>query len=280
MRSSVLAVFAALLLASSALPQTVPSPSFEVASIKPAAPDARGMFIRPGPGGGVSITNMSLKDLIGFAWSVQPFQITGGPPWLDKLRFDIVAKSDSPIAPTQMNAMLQGLLKDRFQLVVTQEKKESSIYAIVLARKDGKLGPQLTETTEASCLAFDPKNPPPPPAPGSPRPNYCGNIGTNGRSLNAYARQIGDLAPLLSRLLGRTVIDKTGLTGKYDILLNWTPDDNQSLAAAPPGPNAPNDAAGASIFTAFQEQLGLKLEGQKGPVEMIVVQSVDKPSEN
>jgi uncharacterized protein (TIGR03435 family) len=168
MRSSVLAVFAVLVLASSALPQTAPSHSFEVASIKPAAPDARGMFIQPGPGGGVRITNMSLKDLIGFAWSVQPFQITGGPSWLDKQRFDIVAKADSPVAPTQMNAMLQGLLKDRFHLVVTQEKKESSVYAIVLARKDGKLGPQLTETTESSCTAFDPKNPP-----GSTRPRQC-----------------------------------------------------------------------------------------------------------
>lgn len=279
MRSSVLSVFAMLVLASSALPQTAASPSFEVASIKPSAPDARGVFIQPGPGGGIRITNMSLKDMIGFAWSVQPFQITGGPSWLDNLRFDIVAKPDAPTSPTQMNAMLQALLKNRFNLVVTQEKKESSIYVLVLARKDGKLGPKLTETTETSCMAFDPKNPPAPPAPGSPRPSYCGNIGTNGRSLSAYGRQISDLAPLLSRLLGRTVIDKTGLTGKYDIQLNWTPDDNQSLAV-PPGQTAPTDAASASIFTAFQEQLGLKLEGQKGPVEMIVVQSADKPSEN
>ena len=276
MRSSIVVASAIVIISASAIAQT---PSFEVASIKPAAPDARGMFISPGPGGGVRITNMTLKEMIVLAWRVQPFQVTGGPSWLDTLHFDVVAKPESPVPQDQMPVMLQALLKDRFHLVVTQEMKELPIYAMVLARKDGKLGPGLTETTESSCTQFDPKNPPRPQSTGGPAPKFCGNMGTNGRSMNAYARSVGDMAPLLSRLLGRSVVDKTGLTGKYDIQLNWAPDENQSLAPAPAG-QSPVDSTAASIFTAFQEQLGLKLESQKGPVEVVVVLSVDKPSEN
>src|SRR5579863_3001365 len=133
-----------LLSAAMAQAQQSPALAFEVATIKPAAPDARGRFISPGPGGGIRITNMTLKDMTEFAWNLQPFQLSGGPAWLDSVHYDVVAEPEAkPGAkgranPDEMRLMLQSLLKDRFQLRTHQETKELPIYALVLARKDGK----------------------------------------------------------------------------------------------------------------------------------------------
>src|SRR5271169_2652300 len=104
-------------------PDSPPGPAFEVASIKPSAPDARGMFIRPGPGGGVSITNMTLKEMIVIAWRVQPFQISGGPPWLDSLHYDVIAKPEAKPKQGEISLMLQSLLQERFQLTLRHETK-------------------------------------------------------------------------------------------------------------------------------------------------------------
>src|SRR5215467_5171170 len=124
---------------------------FEVASIKPAAPGALGMFIRPDPGGGVTITNMTLKEMIVHAWRVQPFQISGGPAWLDSVHYDVIAKPETRTTPLEIPVMLQALLKDRFQLAIRRQTRELPIYALVLARKDGKLAPGMKESKEGSC---------------------------------------------------------------------------------------------------------------------------------
>jgi uncharacterized protein (TIGR03435 family) len=116
---------------------------FEVASIKPAAPDEHRMFIGPGPGGGISVTNMTLKQMIHRAWRIMPFQISGGPAWIDSTRYNVVAKPEKKPAPEETTRMLQALLKDRFQLVIHSETKEMPVYVLVLARKDGKLGEHL-----------------------------------------------------------------------------------------------------------------------------------------
>ncbi len=237
--------------------------------------------IRPGPGGGVTITNMTLKELIVLAWRIQPFQISGGPAWLDSVHYDIVAKPEAKPKQSEIPQMLQALLKDRFQLVVRQDTKELPIYALVVARKDGKLGPRLTQSKEGGCTAFDPSKPPAPPEPGKPPTMGCGGMMMGIRQLTAASIPVSNLTPMLSRLLGRTVVDKTGLTGNFDISMEWAPDDAQALQL-PPGapPVPPSDTSGPSIFTAFQEQLGLKLESQKGPVEMLVIERAEKPSEN
>lgn len=249
---------------------------FEVASIRPAAPDARGTFIRPGPGGGISLVNMTLKDMILIAWRVQPFQISGGPSWLDSARYDVTAK---PEAPANLNPMLQSLLQDRFQLAFHRETKELPIYALVLARKQGKLGPGLTESD--SCTPPDPTKPAPRPKLGEPATLGCGGMIISARALTAASVPVGNLASSLSRLLGRMVVDKTGLTGKFNIQMEWSPDEAQGVQPAPVGPTAPtSDTAAPSLFTALQEQLGLKLESQKGPVEILFVDRADKPSEN
>jgi uncharacterized protein (TIGR03435 family) len=255
---------------------------FEVASIKPAAPDARGMFIRPGPGGGVSITNMTLKEMIVLAWRVQPYQISGGPPWLDTIHYDVTAKPEAKPQQAEIPLMLQALLEDRFQLALHRETKELPVYALVVARKDGKLGPSLTESKEGGCTQFDPSKPPPPIKPGERPALGCGGMMMGPGRLTAVGIPVANVVPGLSRLLGRTVVDKTGLTGKFDINLEWSPDDPAVQMPLPPGapPPAPAGNGGPSIFTAFQEQLGLKLDSQKGPVEILVIERAEKPSEN
>jgi uncharacterized protein (TIGR03435 family) len=129
-----------LMLVSHAAAQSDTRPEFEVASIKPASPDARNVFIVPGPGGGVSLNNFTLKEMIVFAWRVQPFQISGGPPWLDSAHYDVVAKPETKPKQDEIPLMLQALLADRFQLVIHHDTKELPLFALTLARKDGKLG--------------------------------------------------------------------------------------------------------------------------------------------
>jgi len=270
-----------LILSGSAIAQTVARPEFEVASIKPSAPDARGMFIRGTPGGRLNITNMTLKELIVIAYRVQPFHVSGGPAWLDSLHYDISAKSENSPKPDELQLMLQSLLADRFQLTIHRETKELPIYALVMAKKDGKLGPGLVESKEGSCTPPDPSKPPPPLEPGKPPALGCGGLMMQPRALRGVGVGMAQFAPMFSRLLGRTVVDKTGLTGKFDISMEWTPDQAQIARLPPDAPKPPpSDPAGPSIFTAMQEQLGLKLESQKRPVEMIVVDRAEKPSEN
>jgi uncharacterized protein (TIGR03435 family) len=261
--------------------QSAPSPRFEVASIKPAAPGQRGTFIRNAPGGRLNINNMALKEMIVLAWRIQPFQISGGPAWLESEHFDVSAKAESVAKPDEMAQMLQGLLADRFQLMMHHETRELSIYSLVTAKKDGKLGPKLTESKAGGCAQFDPSKPPLPPEPGKPPALGCGGMMMGPDRLNAASVGIAELMPVLARILGRTVLDKTGLSGKFDISLEWSPDPSQAMQFAPDGPRPPpSDATGPSIFTALQEQLGLKLESQKGPVEIFVIDRAEKPSEN
>jgi uncharacterized protein (TIGR03435 family) len=270
-----------LILTGYVIAQTDAHPEFEVASIKPAAPDARGMFIRRTPGGRVNITNMTLKELIVIAWRIQPFQISGGPAWLDSVHYDVAAKSENSSKPGEMPLMIQALLEDRFRLTFHLETKELPIYALVMAKKDGKLGPRLTESKVGGCTPPDLSKPPPLPEPGKVPALGCGGLIMQPRLLRGVGVTVEPLIPMLSRLLGRTVVDKTGLTGKFDITMEWTPDESQLMQLPPDAPKPPPaDPSGPSIFTALQEQLGLKLESQKGPVEIFVIERAEKPSEN
>jgi uncharacterized protein (TIGR03435 family) len=256
-------------------------PQFEVASIKPSASGQPGMFIRTEPSGRVNVTNMPLKEMIVLAWRIQPFQISGGPGWFESARYDISAKPEDGAKRTDIPLMLQGLLADRFQLKFHREAKEAPIYGLVLSNKDGKLGARLVAAKEGSCTPIDPTRPPPPPEPGKPPSLGCGGMIMGRGAVMATSVPLSQLPPVLSRILGRMVVDKTGLNGNFDINLEWTPDESQALQFQPEGPRPPpSDAAGPTIFTALQEQLGLKLESQKGPVDMFVIDRVEKPSEN
>jgi uncharacterized protein (TIGR03435 family) len=143
--------------------------AFDVASTKRAAPGAGRMFIRPLPGGGVSVTNMTLKELIVIAYRIQPFQISGAPGWLDSVHYDIEAKPDAAVKQSEWPSMLRALLADRFRWCSIGRAKSFLIYALVLARKDGKLGPGMTESKEGGCTPYDASHPPPPPNPANRR---------------------------------------------------------------------------------------------------------------
>jgi uncharacterized protein (TIGR03435 family) len=232
-------------------------------------------------GGRVNVTNMSLKEMIVLAWRILPSQISGGTSWMETERYDIVAKPEKTPAQGELPQMIQSLLADRFQLKMHQETKETAIYALVMAKKDGQFGPRLVEAPEGSCLQRDPTKPAAPPEPGKAM-QFCGSLRMGIGNMTGTAVQIRDLIQLFGRLLGRQVVDKTGLTGKYNINAEWTPDETTMMPPPPgmPAPPPPPVGNGPSLFAALQEQLGLKLESQKGPVEMFIIDSAAKPSEN
>jgi uncharacterized protein (TIGR03435 family) len=263
-----------LLAASAAFAQPGAPPKFDVASIKPAAGDPC-MCLNTTPGGRVHITSMTLKFLVEMVYHLQDFQVSGGPPWSAELRYDIEAKPDAPAKDSEVPAMLQQLLADRFQLVFHRETRELPVYAIILARKDGKLGPGMVEAKEGNCTPPDPTKP----AEASGRPN-CGQGWGNARTLRSVAVQVDYLATSLSRLLGSKVVDQTGLTGKYDMTLDWTPDDRIGFKLPPDAAKAAAESGLPNLFEALKQQLGLKLESQKGPVEVLVIDRAEKPSGN
>ena len=270
-----------------------PQPVFEVASVKPNK-SGEG-FIRFGmqPGGRFTAQNAPLRELIRFAYNVQPFQMEGGPGWMSSDRFDVTAKAEGEVAmvaPGQtgpIQLMMRSLLEERFKLKVHRETKEMPIYALVLARSDGRLGAQIEPST-VDCAAqrgrgagaADGRGGPPPPPPGPPKPGErppCGMF-MGPASVGAGDVSLEQLAQLLSGRVNRVVQDRTGLTGRYSFNIEFTPDQ------IPPGGFQLNGAPvqinpdGPSLFTALQEQLGLKLDPQRGPVETFVIDSVEQPT--
>jgi bla regulator protein blaR1 len=272
--------------AESQAPNTSTPYEYEAASIKPNKSDTNMVRLMFSPDG-LTATNGTLQMLIHAAYGVEDHQISGGPGWLNSDHYDIEAKMDSATAEAlhklsedqgrlERQRMLQALLADRFKLTIHRETKELPIYALVIAKN----GPKIQEAR-----------------PGDTYPN--GFKGPDGRagagmffmngngSVTGQGIPIENLTRLLSRQLGRTVVDKTGLTGKYDFTVKWTPDESQGAMFKGPGSGPqgsaskpPPDSSGPSIFTAIQEQLGLKLESQKGLVEILVIDHVEKPSEN
>jgi len=258
--------------------------TFEVASVKPnKSGDGRVMLAMP-PTGRITATNVPVRLLVQQAFQVQPFQIIGAPNWAASDRFDIVAKAPDGAPPEQYRSMMRNLLIDRFKLKARMETREMPIYALVLLRADGKLGPGLAPA-KADCDALARGRraggpPPAPPQPGEPIP--CGMMVGIG-NMNAGGLAMADLARSLSGFVNRIVVDKTGLSGRYDFQLTYTP-EGRGLpglpAGAPPAGVEPpaGDPNGASIFPALQEQLGLKLDSQKGPVEVLVIDNIEQPT--
>jgi uncharacterized protein (TIGR03435 family) len=274
-------------------PQTsAPGPAFEVASIKPNNSGDGRVMMGIQPGGRFTATNVPLRVLIRNAYQLQDFQIVGAPSWIGSERYDIVAKAEdgTPIetptldrtGPSRVQLMMRALLAERFQLVVHNETRELPIYALVLARSDGKLGPDLhkSDTDCNAVLAAGQRGrglaPPPPPQPGERLP--CGiRIGMGNMTIGGAP--LFQIANAMANFIGRTVVDKTGLAGNYDANLTWTPDQMPQRPPGAPEP-PPIDPNGPSIFTAVQEQLGLKLDSQKGPVAVLVIDRVERPKEN
>ncbi len=254
-------------------------PAFEVASIKENVSASDNASVRAQPGGRVSVSNNSLRNIIRNAYNVQNYQIIGGPDWINTVRWDINAKAPDDAPPQQLLLMLRTLLADRFKLVVRDETREMPIYALILARPDGRLGSQL-RASAVDCAAIfaaaKAKGETPPPTTNG-RPT-CGTRTTRGNMMTTGVTMT-DLARNLAPFTGRPVVDKTGLTGAFDVDLTWTPEQG------PPGPDgtaaaAPPSSDSVSLYTAVQEQLGLKLDAQRGPVDVLVIDSVQRPVED
>jgi len=298
---------------------------FEVATVKPAAPQAIGRMMigmRGGPGTGdpgrITYNNLSLRDLMTVAYSVKRSQITGEPSWFDSERFDITAKVPAGATKDDARVMLQSLLADRFKLTLHREKKEMAMYALVV----GKNGPKLKESTAPADEPKDNGEPPPPPPDlrdrlamgkdGCPEPPpQMGNrpvnmmmFVTGAACMVANAQTMSGLADMLSNQFDRPVTDMTGLKGKYDFHVRFDPSSIGSgrggmmIMGPPPGAMGGGPGRGEaggmgpvttvepqeappSIFAALQEQLGLKLEPRKGPVDLLVIDHIEKtPTEN
>ncbi|MGA2880785.1 MAG: TIGR03435 family protein [Bryobacteraceae bacterium] len=236
------------------------NPTFEVATIKPSNPDTPGksFLVR---GRQFTTTNTTLSDLITMAYELHPRQVTGGPAWLETEKYDLLAKPDVDGQPSvkQLRSMLQKLLADRFKLAFHRDKKELSVYALTV----GKTGPKLNKSD------------------GDP----TGLPGLFFQGLGVLAVRnaaLLDFTTLMqASVLDRPVVDQTALPGRYDFTLKWTPDETQFGGR---GGQVPPPAEGAEtppdLFTAVQQQLGLKLEPTKAPVEVLVIDRVEKPSQN
>jgi uncharacterized protein (TIGR03435 family) len=273
----------ALLLAMLTLRAQAPRPEFEVAWIKATAPGAgdRSFIGTRGPGR-FEASNIPIETFIAQAYNVRTFEIYGAPAWLAADPYDVEAKFEAPAKKSsdetwaEMRLRLQALLEDRCALKVHRETKELPVYALTIVKTGVKL-------KTPNCVTFDINNRPAPPEPGQPRPNYCGNwrTGRDGVNLTFAGTGIGmkDLVRWLAGTTGRTVIDKTGYTEAFDAAMEWTP-DVPLPGDDPSKPAPPADTTGPSIFTALQERLGLKLESTKGPVEVLAIDHVERPSAN
>jgi uncharacterized protein (TIGR03435 family) len=234
--------------------QNVPL-SFEAASIKPTA-------AAPGSASGISEVNgrivgrnVTLKRIIRSAYDIPETLIFGGPKWADEEHYDIEAKAAGPVNGRDLMIMLQSMLAERFHLVFHREQRQISGYALVVAKGGLKAEPSAKDATGRTNASF------------------------SGGSIDAQASTMANLAQKLSDALRAPVSDSTMIDGKFNFKLTWNPDDAKALAPNAAG-KPPGEPSGPSIFTALQEQLGLKLESRKVPVDVLVIDRAEKPSEN
>ena len=276
--------------------------AFEVASVKPSNPDVSNPLsalplILPSGAGRITASNIPLKNLVLGAYELQDFQLSGGPSWLTSRKWDINAKAENPKATLKdMMAMLRSLLADRFQLKTHMETRDVPIGVLVMARSDGKLGPKLKLST-ANCPSAEELTAKAQEAlttggglgalqslvgrgECSILPTVAANNPSAGMGLGMKGQPISTLVTLLTQFTGKTVQDRTGLTGRYDFELTFDPEvllrmiSNLGVnipAGSLPQSNAP------SLLTALQEQLGLKLENDKAPGQVLVIDSAELP---
>jgi uncharacterized protein (TIGR03435 family) len=258
--------------------QAPAAPAFEVASVKPNRSGEAGGSLRQQPGGRVDAVNMPLRQLISFAYQVPPFRLAGGPAWIANDRFDIAAKLS--VEPSvNINALaiaLRGLLTERFKLQVHEEMRDQDIYALVLARPENGPSPALRRSTQECDPDRRNAGAAAPPGGGVRSSVVCGMRNTAGR-IEVGGMPLSQFINVLAgqRQVGRVVVDRTELTGNWDFELTFS-------AALPgdavPGTTPTTDPDAVSIFTALQEQLGLKLQSTRGPVNVVVIDAVEQPT--
>jgi uncharacterized protein (TIGR03435 family) len=247
------------------------APAFDAVSVKINTSGEQNSRFGGRPGG-LQVSNNTLRSIIRNIWNLNGLQIVGGPAWIDETRFDILATVSGNPSRDQLIAMAKTMMADRFKLVTHTETRPIPVYALVLARADGQLGPNLRPSSLNDC------NPPTPPAPGTPPPPAppqlagvdippCGTS-TNAGILRAGGVRLDSFTRNMANAAGRIIIDKTGLTGAFDMVLRFNPDPNNPSSDLP------------TLFAAVQEQLGLKFDAQTAPTEVLVVDSAEQPTEN
>jgi uncharacterized protein (TIGR03435 family) len=265
----------------------------------PRAPAFEDVFVTPHRSGSPSIqidvpapdrfaaTNVSVRDLIRFAYDVQDARLVGGPDWIRSERFDVVARADRPLpawtsagTPMPLLLMVRTLLADHFLLAVHQETRELPVYELVVAREDRKFGPEIAASRlDCESPAKAGRERSGPPASGNPGQPTCGMRILPGQIVIGGA-SMSEFATMLSDVVQRVVIDRTRLAGTFDLRLSWTP-DRPSPTDPPPSaalPLPPVDLNGPSLFAALQEQLGLKLEPTRSPLEVLVIDRAERPT--
>lgn len=235
--------------------------TFDVATVKPNSTDDRRVMIQFQPGGRFVATGVSLRMLVTLAYDLREFQVTGGPAWVNDDRYDINAKSEALESGGRpdmavIRKTLQNFLAERFGLKVKNETREGNVFHLVAAKDGHKLKAAESISRENQSIRMG-----------------RGQITANGMDMTTLARQLG-------MEVQRPVIDKTEITGLYTIDLHYTPEPRGGTA--PPSPDALAGAgpSGPTIYTALQEQLGLKLESAKGPVPLLIIEAASKPSDN
>ncbi len=265
-----------LIVAAGLFGQSATGLEFDVTVIKPTPAGTQGSRQSMGPDGGFTMINMPVRELITFAYNIREFQLSGEPGWVGIDRYDVTSKIDTagvrePLDPRtmtdqqrqtradQMRERVRSLLADRFKLVVHRETKEAPVYALRVA----KSGPKLEEAKEIGGRQ---------------------GLSTQRGRVQGFAAPMGMLATMLSMNVGRLVIDKTGLMQKYNFVLTFVPEVGTNGTMGLKGPSEviepATDPSGATLFTALQEQLGLRLESERAPVDTIVIDHIEKPSEN
>jgi uncharacterized protein (TIGR03435 family) len=268
------------------------TPAFDVASIKPNRTGRGLAIVALQPSGRVSTENMAVRDLIVTAYGIDEVQLVGLPAWATAERFGIEARTNGDVTNDQARLMLRSLLADRFRLIVHHETRTLPALVLVRARKDRTLGDRIKQSG-AECRRITPPPgvplpPPPPPGPaGGIRPilpkdldtrRACGAMAIAGW-LSARSISMERFAQVLSVYTRRPVLDRTTLEGEFDIDLSFTP-EFETVGPLTPGGGPPPNQDGPSLFTAVQEQLGLKLESQRAPIDVLVVDRLERPSEN
>lgn len=259
---------------------------FDVASLKPTPPSstALGGRVRIQPGGRVVATASTLNELVQWAWQVQPFQLTGGPDWAAITRFEVTAQGGSPSAGRQELApMVRRLLEERFQLRTRVETREMPIFRLVRATRDGRLGPRL-QPSAVDCVAvlndraaIDAPPPDPEQATCQPRQRLSATTTTATMAAFRTGASMAHVASMLVPFARRTVVDATGLTGRYNFDLTFSPDRVMVFVDGGP-PRDVQPADGTTLATALEEQLGLKLEPARGPVDVLIIEAAESPA--
>jgi uncharacterized protein (TIGR03435 family) len=257
--------------------------AFEAASIKQNKSGDWRRAMGPAPGGRFTATNVPARDLIAYAYGISQdsvsFRIVGGPKWIDEDRFDVNANVAGTWTPSQMREMMRTLMADRFRLAAHAETREMPTYTLAVV-PNRPLRLRRSVVDEAACQtrreAIQRREPVPPPVPGAPP--ICGTGRTIPGTITAVGGSMTSLTSTLGQFVSRSVVDRTELSGLFDFELKWTPDTPPLVPADAPPLNI--DPNGPSIFTALQEQLGLKLESTQGPVDIVVIDRVEHPTED